>query len=173
MVLITKIEIKVRKETESNQEEEGWDNLTKRVMRDINGSDDEDSFYPKDLWESKIADAIIDFDKMLLFYEYEGYTFVEQVTDQPLTLAHGIEPVQRLFYDVQAADEEEIEDPYTLEEIDNFINYWKSEKKKVNKNLTISWNNIFARLNIFSYICSTINKKKIKSCSNEGMEAGT
>lgn len=94
MILFTKIEIRIH-----NKKEKGGENeltpLQRSVLRDLRGEENDET-EGKD-YTTEVADAIIDTDNKLLFYEYDGVTMVESITESPIILAHGLEPIRAAF----------------------------------------------------------------------------
>lgn len=95
MILFTKIEIKIPNKKEKREENE-LTHLQRSVLRDLRGEEDDNETEDKN-YTLGVADAIIDTDNKLLFYEYDGVTMVEALTESPVVLAHGIEPIIAAF----------------------------------------------------------------------------
>lgn len=95
MILFTKIEVRI-----PNKEEKGEDNelthLQKSVLRELRGEEEDNEIDDKD-YTTGVADAIIDTDNKLLFYEYDGVTMIETLGGSPVVLAHGLEPIREAF----------------------------------------------------------------------------
>lgn len=95
MILFTKIEVRIPNKKEKEEENE-LTHLQRSVLRDLRGEDEDNEIEDKD-YTIEVADAIIDTDNKLLFYEYDGATMVEALTESPVVLAHGIEPIRAAF----------------------------------------------------------------------------
>lgn len=94
MILFTKIEIRINNKKEKEDENE-LTPLQRSVLRDLRGEENDET-EGKD-YTIEVADAIIDTDNKLLFYEYDGVTMVESITESPIILAHGLEPIRAAF----------------------------------------------------------------------------
>lgn len=94
MILFTKIEIRIHNKKEKGDENE-LTPLQRSVLRDLRGEENDET-EGKD-YTIGVADAIIDTDNKLLFYEYDGVTMVESITESPIILAHGLEPIRAAF----------------------------------------------------------------------------
>lgn len=95
MILFTKIEVKIPNKKEKREENE-LTHLQRSVLRDLRGEEEDNETEDKN-FTMGVADAIIDTDNKLLFYEYDGVTMVEALTESPVVLAHGIEPIRAAF----------------------------------------------------------------------------
>lgn len=95
MILFTKIEVKIPNKKEKGEENE-LTHLQRSVLRDLRGEEEDNENEDKD-YAIGVADAIIDTDNKLLFYEYDGLTMVEALTESPVVLAHGLEPIRAAF----------------------------------------------------------------------------
>jgi len=94
MILFTKIEVRIPNKEEKEEENE-LSHLQKSVLRELRGEEDNENEY-KD-YTTGVADAIIDTDNKLLFYEYDGVTMIETLGGSPVVLAHGLEPIREAF----------------------------------------------------------------------------
>lgn len=95
MILFTKIEVRIPNKEEKGEENE-LSHLQKSVLRELRGEEEDNESEYKD-YTTGVADAIIDTDNKLLFYEYDGVTMVETLGGSPVVLAHGLEPIREAF----------------------------------------------------------------------------
>lgn len=95
MILFTKIEVRIPNKKEKEEENE-LTHLQRSVLRDLRGEEEDNEIEDKD-YTIGVADAIVDTDNRLLFYEYDGVTMVEELTGSPVVLAHGLEPIRAAF----------------------------------------------------------------------------
>lgn len=95
MVLVTKIEIRIEKESEDSEHKLSAKERTTLKNLGIDVSEEDESRYEYDL-----AEAIIDFDRELIFYEYEGELIVEKFIGQPLRLKASIDDVQGMYNNI-------------------------------------------------------------------------
>lgn len=95
MILFTKIEVKIPNKKEKGEENE-LTHLQRSVLRDLRGEEEDNEIEDKD-FTIGVADAIVDTDNKLLFYEYDGATMVEALAESPVVLAHGLEPIRAAF----------------------------------------------------------------------------
>lgn len=95
MILFTKIEVRIPNKEEKGEENE-LTHLQKSVLRELRGEEEDNETEDKE-YSTGVADAIIDTDNKLLFYEYDGVTMVETLGGSPVVLAHGLEPIQAAF----------------------------------------------------------------------------
>lgn len=95
MILFTKIEIRIPNKKEIEEENE-LTLLQRSVLRDLRGEEGDKEIEDK-YFTMGVADAIIDTENKLLFYEYDGATMVEALAESPVVLAHGLEPIRAAF----------------------------------------------------------------------------
>lgn len=122
MILFTKIEVRIPNKEEKGEEDE-LTHLQRSVLRDLRGEEENNEIEDKD-YTIGLADAIVDTDNNLLFYEYDGVTIVEELTGSPVVLAHGLEPIRAAFEQQLSnshsrfGEEEEEDFEFEPEEID-------------------------------------------------------
>lgn len=120
MILFTKIEVRIPNKKEKGEENE-LTHLQRSVLRDLRGEEEDNEIEDKD-FTMGVADAIIDTDNKLLFYEYDGVTMVEALAESPVVLAHGLEPIRAAFEqqlsNSHSRFSEEEEEDFEFEEVD-------------------------------------------------------
>lgn len=107
MILFTTVEVlkPIYKETEK---EEDYDPLTRRVLNDIGGFDE----YKEDTTESEVlaAEAIIDFERNILYYGGDNVTYIEKFKPgKTVKTYHNIEDIRQLYINYYREYSEDIE----------------------------------------------------------------
>lgn len=94
MILFTKLEIRILDKKDKEDDNE-LSHLQRSVLRELMGEEDGKS--DDEEYTMGVADAIIDTDNKLVFYEYDGVTMIETLGDSPVILSHGLEPIKDAY----------------------------------------------------------------------------
>lgn len=101
MVLKTRLNIKVlsKKDTAQDSSNEELSDIQKKVLKDL-GVQSEQEEEKKDIdVREEVVDAIIDTNKMLLYYEYNGEVIIEYLPDAcPIILKENLKNIEEKLY---------------------------------------------------------------------------
>lgn len=114
MILFTNIELKYPKNGETQEE------IEKKVLRELTAEDIEEE---DGEWQTVVGEAVLDLYDNLLYYEHDGYTYVERLAEGTIVKTlHDIENIKELYhqkYSQEQPDEDDDDsEPITLENID-------------------------------------------------------